>query len=81
MPLVWEQMCYTEVRLDGSREEHGPPGKGFFNELAVGNGSQMWRAKVPGGWFVRMGAPNTHFPVSTLFYPDPSHQWDGNSLP
>ena len=48
--------------------------KGFF-----GSGlTPMFRAKVPGGWFVRItvGAADNAF-----FYSDPEHLWDGSSLP
>ena len=39
----------------------------------------MWRAKVPGGWFIRIiGAPDD---AAAFFYPDPEHLWDGSSLP
>ncbi len=37
----------------------------------------LYRAKVPGGWFVKMHVNG----VSAFFYPDPEHQWDGSSLP
>jgi hypothetical protein len=32
------------------------------------------RARVPSGWFVRIG-------MGAFFYPDPEHLWDGSSLP
>ena len=35
------------------------------------------RAKVPGGWLV--GLPYRDFGLT--FVPDPTHTWDGNSLP
>jgi hypothetical protein len=38
--------------------------------------SAIMRAKVPGGWFVMTGHEGESF-----FYPDPEHEWDGNSLP
>ena len=40
------------------------------------------RAKVPGGWLV-MVAWSTGFSgsASVTFLPDPSHAWDGSSLP
>lgn len=39
-----------------------------------------YRAKVPGGWFVFIG--NEKFGLgASLFYPDPEHVWDGNSIP
>lgn len=36
-----------------------------------------YRARVPGGWLVNvdLGAGS-----GTIFYPDPNHEWDGNSL-
>jgi hypothetical protein len=36
----------------------------------------IMRAKVPGGWFVQMGDQ-----AESFFYPDPEHEWEGNSLP
>jgi hypothetical protein len=36
------------------------------------------RAKVPGGWFVYVYCSGDS---GILFYPDPKHEWDGNSLP
>lgn len=43
---------------------------------------EIWRAAVPGGWFV-----STYYPVGTAcvtglaFYPDPEHRWSrDNSL-
>ncbi len=35
------------------------------------------RAKVPGGWLVCMIGGRAG---GITFYPDPNHQWDGNSL-
>lgn len=36
--------------------------------------TNIYRAKVPGGWFVLIeGQP-------AFFYPDPNHSWDGNTL-
>ena len=32
-----------------------------------------YRAKVPGGWLVKIWSG------SVTFVPDPTHQWDGNS--
>lgn len=37
--------------------------------------STVDRAKVPGGWFIKMHGE------SAFFYPDPEHIWDGSSLP
>jgi hypothetical protein len=53
---------------------------------------KIFRAKVPGGWFVlwvsRQGIDVLH-PMEEspgeehglTFYPDPKHEWDGGSLP
>ena len=41
------------------------------------NGQSNFRAKVPGGWFVRCDEGGG----TAFFYPDPEHEWDGNSLP
>ena len=38
----------------------------------------MLRAKVPGGWFIRIALLNVD---SAFFYSDPEHIWDGSSLP
>ena len=37
------------------------------------------RAKVPGGWFVY--AVEGDASSGLTFFPDPNHEWDGNSLP
>lgn len=42
---------------------------------------ETWRAKVPGGWLVMSIPKNSQLTVSTTFYPDPQHEWDGSSLP
>ena len=39
---------------------------------------EMYRAKVPGGWIVAWYSINLG---GAMFYPDPKHEWDGNSLP
>jgi len=38
----------------------------------------IYRAKVLGGWLV--GIPGSDGSWSITFYPDPDHQWDGNTL-
>jgi hypothetical protein len=41
----------------------------------------LLRTKVPGGWLVIIAAgPVFKENKSLTFYPDPEHQWDGNSL-
>ena len=53
---------------------------------------KLFRAKVPGGWFVlwvaQRGIDVTSPMAETMaeehgltFYPDPKHVWDGGSLP
>lgn len=39
------------------------------------------RTKVPGGWFVSFSPNRERDFVAVIFYPDPKHEWDGNSLP
>jgi hypothetical protein len=39
-------------------------------------GHQLLRANVPGRWFI-----TTSWNSAITFYPDPHHEWDGNSLP
>jgi hypothetical protein len=44
------------------------------------------RAKVPGGWLIFVFGYDWHQGNSygfggLTFYPDPEHDWDGNSLP
>lgn len=48
----------------------------------------MQRAKVPGGWLVYVFGHGYSYRSRSIwghggltFYPDPEHQWDGNSLP
>ena len=58
MVLVWEEIKCELIE------------KGFFEASPP----SALRAKVPGGWFVRVIA-------GAFFYPDPEHKWDGSSLP
>lgn len=47
-------------------------------------GLHMKRAKVPGGWLVAAYNGNDEtaaYAPSVTFVPDPTHRWDGNSLP
>ena len=39
--------------------------------------SSTYRAKVPGGWLVRVQQPDGD---GITFYPDPDHSWDRTSL-
>ncbi len=52
-----------------------PPGNVFPQHV------ETWRTAVPGGWLVlviQKGAQANG--LSTTFYPDPQHEWDGSSL-
>ena len=40
-----------------------------------------YRAKVPGGWMVMITMQSSRTHMSTFFYPDPEHVWDGSTLP
>ena len=40
---------------------------------------KVYRTKVPGGWFVSIEEAHNGAGGS-FFYPDPNHEWDGNSL-
>jgi|JI10StandDraft_1071094.scaffolds.fasta_scaffold343170_1 hypothetical protein len=42
----------------------------------------LHRAKVPGGWLVRVETNDGDYtrPLSITFLPDPNHAWDGSSL-
>jgi hypothetical protein len=53
------------------------------NKLGHGIVIRMFRAKVPGGWLI-MAEPTHRVGEggpSLVFYPDPAHEWDGQSLP
>lgn len=51
-----------------------------FQEIKTkGNSQTAYRTKVPGGWFVSFGDKHNGT-GGAFFYPDPNHEWDGNSL-
>ena len=67
--LEFEELAATCVRTyqDGQRTEISMP--------------SLWRAKVPGGWFVGAEiAEADNLSWSVFFYPDPQHVWDGRTL-
>ena len=41
--------------------------------------NEVHRARVPGGWLVLVGHHAGFHGVT--FYPDPKHQWKGDTLP
>ena len=47
---------------------------GFLGKLAY----QVFRAKVPGGWFVLVSGNDGASGIT--FYPDPGHLWNGGTL-
>lgn len=51
--------------------ESSYPGKGLINYM------KTMRAKVPGGWLVVVAFGQGE---GVAFVPDPTHEWDGNSL-
>lgn len=45
--------------------------------------TDTYRAKVPGGWLIqiqRYTADHSAHTGGLTFYPDPNHEWDGNSI-
>jgi hypothetical protein len=59
-----------------------------FQKLTIAEPRHEWihatlsRAKVPGGWLVSVFWSSIQAGgTSLMFYPDPNHDWDGNSLP
>lgn len=60
--------------------------KVVFEELEQSHGGYLCRAKVPGGWLVRLESPQTvvlqdeikegwDFSASMVFVPDPNYTW------
>jgi hypothetical protein len=47
---------------------------------AAESGTQVYRARVPGGWLVTIRSSYNNNP-GIAFLPDPAHAWDGGSLP
>ncbi len=52
--------------------------KTFHNEKQARDGTQEWRARVPGGWLIKTLNSMTSAGGIT-FYPDPKHEWNENS--
>ena len=51
-------------------------------QLIWGDSTQrLDRAKVPGGWLLRIHGHRRGVGGGITFYPDPSHSWTGSSLP
>ncbi len=47
---------------------------GFVWQQITTNHGVLQRAKLPGGWLVKLQ------PTGICFYPDPGHKWDGSTL-
>ncbi len=64
------------MNWEGLGKDALPPGAVFPKTV------ETWRAKVPGGWLVLTTmATADGVSQSTTFYPDPAHEWDGQTLP
>ena len=48
----------------------------LHNEKGKQDSVAMYRARVPGGWFVKIYYEG----VAAFFYPDPEHKWDGKTV-
>jgi hypothetical protein len=66
MKVLWEQ-------IDDSAKQRVYSGRVVESSHGI-----VERAKVPGGWFVTFHVGSS---AGITFYPDPDHEWDGNSLP
>lgn len=81
--IVFQQSSLGQPKeVGGAKAEHAKTLK--WNYLPS-DGYRVKRAKVPGGWFVAVAnsiiRSESDAPLSTFFYPDPHHEWDGTSLP
>jgi len=52
-----------------------------FHYVGRNNNSDIYRAKIPGGWLISATENTRQNGLSVAFVPDPDHNWDGNSLP
>jgi hypothetical protein len=50
-----------------------------WEEVLSDSWMKVYRAKVPGGWFVFTYWGSNY--AGQAFYPDPNHQWDGTNQP
>ena len=67
MALLWEKI---DSEFINSRH---------FHDYETVDEVLLYRAKVPGGWFMVRGLPSQATVIN--FYPDAGHVWDGSSLP
>jgi hypothetical protein len=61
------------VQEPGPAANPAPSATLRFEALAAGSYA-IARAKVPGGWLVAIGG------TGLVFYPDPEHEWNGESI-
>ncbi len=61
----------------GKQEARTPPGMFGYQG---GMDFDLWRSRVPGGWFLCTRSHNGGTGASSdlVFYPDPEHLWTGN---
>ena len=77
--LLNSAMRGVESRSWSSSPQHPRPAEDIqmhWEELSS-EPYRTWRAKVPGGWLIGIGAADSK---GLAFYPDPDHSWAGRSL-
>ncbi len=73
MKIVWERINSAAV-AGGTHSNQGGT-----EDQPHGH---SYRTKVPGGWLVLWTGGDLGRPHAGMtFYPDPKHEWKGNSLP
>jgi hypothetical protein len=73
-PIEGVTVAPAEATAAGDVPASAPKPVLAFRTLPVSGTAALSRAKVPGGWLVAGGS-------GVAFVPDPSHEWDGTSLP
>ena len=64
--MKWEYLGKQETKTD--------PGTFGFRGGAQ---FELWRSRVPGGWFVCTANPMSGGVAALMFYSDPEHLWTG----
>jgi hypothetical protein len=70
MKIIWESIEGEEWKGDT-----------FVSDRYSYDVPRTKRAKVLGGWFVFIQEAPQFGTTGAFFYPDPKHQWHGDSLP
>lgn len=52
-----------------------------FHYIGSQSNTEIYRAKITGGWLISAGDNANRTGLSVAFVPDADHKWDGNSLP